>query len=120
MQVLTGHLTDDRVTVAFHLLHFNYGMVITLEQLHLILHPVVHTAQFTSAADWPVHWNRTDAQYILKLFHQIKRTLAFAVQLVDERKDRNTAFGADLEQLDGLCFYAFRHVDQHNRAIRSR
>ncbi|MNC14827.1 hypothetical protein D3C75_626180 [compost metagenome] len=119
MQVFPRHLADDRIGVAFYLLHLNYRVVVALEQFHLIFHPVIHAAQLAPAADRPVHRYGADAQHILQLFHQFERALTFAVQLVDERKDRNAPFGADLEQLDRLCFHTFGHVDQHDRTVRS-
>ncbi|MNR13178.1 hypothetical protein D3C85_1295710 [compost metagenome] len=119
MQIFSGHLTDDRVTVALNLLHLNHRVIVTLEQLHLILHPVVHAAQLASAADRPVHRYRADAQYILQLLHQVKRALPLTVQLIDEGEDRNAALGADLEQLNRLCLHTLRYVNQHDRTVRS-
>ncbi|MNI65355.1 hypothetical protein D3C73_1208620 [compost metagenome] len=120
MQVFSGHLADNRVIIAFYLLNLNYRVVVALEQLYLIFHPVIYAAQLASAPDRPVHRYGADAQHILQLFHQLERTLAFAVQLVDKCKNRDAPFGADLEQLNRLGFHTLCDVDQHDRTVRSR
>lgn len=92
MQMLSRYIPDDRIAVIIYFLHLNDRMVVALEQLHLLLHAVVHAAQLASHADRPVHRNRTDAQHLLNLFHQLERIPSFAVQLVDEREDQDARF----------------------------
>ena len=61
-----------------------------------------------------------DAEHFLDLVQVVERLAPEPVHLVDESEDGDPAAAADLEELAGLGFDAFRAVDQHHRRVGRR
>ena len=78
---------------------------------------VVGPGQRAAAPDGPGERRGVERQRLLDLVDEIERIARLAVHLVDEGDDRNVAQAADLEQLAGARFDAFRRVDHHHRGI---
>ena len=87
------------------------------EQQDFLFAAVVDAHVLTVLPDWPVHRVRTDAEHGLDFVHEVKRSLAVVVELVDERENRDAAVGADFEELLRLRLDAFRDVDDHDGAV---
>ncbi len=81
---------------------------------------IVCAAEFPAAPDRPVHRRRVERQDVRNLIEQFDRLPRLAIQLVDERHDRNIAQAADLEQLACPALDALRRVDDHDGAVDRR
>ena len=82
--------------------------------------PVVDALEVRPGADRPRHGVARDAEHALDLVHEVERVLARAVQLVDERDDRDPPHAADLEELDRLRLDALGAVDEHDGRVGRR
>ncbi len=78
---------------------------------------VVHAPKPFGAADRPVHRRGGDPERALEIVHQLQRIARRAVELVDERQDRQPVTPAHLEQLPRLILDAVRRVDHHHDAV---
>ncbi len=92
---------------------------IIVKKLNLLFLTVIYAKVVAIGADWPVHRIGADAQHIFQLVHEIQRSLAVTVQLVDKGKDRNPSLLADLEELLGLSLNALGYVNNHDSTIHS-
>jgi hypothetical protein len=92
------------------------GLVLR-KQLHLGQLAVVNALINAVRAHRPIHRVSADAQHLLDLLHQLERIAAEAVQLVNERENRDTPLLAHPEQLLRLLLHALGHIDDHHRAV---
>ena len=76
-----------------------------------------YTPKPFGAANWPVHRRGGDPERALEVVHQLQRIARRAVELVDERQDRQPVTPAHLEQLPRLVLDAVRRVDHHHDAV---
>ena len=79
---------------------------------------VVHALKFLARADRPVAGVGLNAELVLELIEQVERVARLAVHFVDERKNRNVAHRADLEEFSRLGLHAFRAVNHHDCRVR--
>ena len=89
-----------------------------LKRENLAAVAVEHALEVVPAADGPVDRIGADAELVFQLLHELERVAGLAVELIDERKDRDVAHGADLEELARLRLDALGRVDDHDGAVR--
>ena len=82
-----------------------------------LLLDVVHAAKPFGAADRPVHRRGGDPERALEIVQQLQRIARRAVELVDERENRQPVAPAHLEQLPCLILDAVGRVDHHHDAV---
>jgi ammonia channel protein AmtB len=78
---------------------------------------VINAAERRSAVDRPGDWIDADPEGLLDFADQVERLAPWPVHLVDEREDRHRALLADAKQFFGLCFDAFRTIENHDGAV---
>ena len=78
---------------------------------------IVRASKFAATANRPIHRRRVEGEHVRDLIEQFDRFTRLAVELVDERHDRNVAQAADLEQLARAAFDALRRVDDHDGTV---
>ena len=91
----------------------------SLKRHDMVFLAVIDALEFLAAADWPVNGIGVNAQLLFQLVEQVIRVAGLQVHLVDKSENRDTAHGADLEQLAGLCLDALGCVDNHDCGVRS-
>jgi hypothetical protein len=96
------------------------GRVAALVAQERLAPAVVHALEVGSSADRPRDGVAGDPEDALDLVHEVERVLAGAVELVDERDDRDPPHPADLEELDRLRLDALGAVDEHDGRVRGR
>src|SRR6266511_541835 len=86
-------------------------------QKEMAARDVVDAAKMFGVADRPVHRRRRDAQRALDIVDELEGVARRAIELVDERQDRQPMPSTDLEQLARLLLDAVRGVDDHHHAV---
>ena len=89
-----------------------------LECHDVVFLTVIDALEFFSAADRPVDRIGIDTELLFQLVQQIIRVAGLKIHLVDKCEDRDTAHGADLEQLARLRLDTLGGVDDHDGRIR--
>ena len=79
---------------------------------------VVHALELPAGAHGPVAGVGLDAELVFQLIEQLEGIARLAVHLVDKRKDRDMAHGADLEEFPRLRLDALGPVDDHDGGVR--
>ena len=85
--------------------------------MHVVRVPIVDAAERRAAADRPIDRIRPDPEHLFEFVEQLERIGPVPVEFVHERKEWNSALGADREEFFRLRLDAFGRVDQHHRAV---
>ena len=93
-------------------------LLVALKGDDLRLLAVVNALELPAGAHGPVAGVGLDAELVFQLIEQLEGIARLAVHLVDKRKNRDMAHGADLEKLPGLRLDALGSVDDHDGGVR--
>ena len=88
-----------------------------LEQVQMLLQPIVDPAKRLAAAQRPGDRKGADSQDLLQLVQKVQRIARRPVHLVHERENRDAAHPADFEQFPGPLLDALGGVDDHDDAV---
>ena len=92
----------------------------SLEQVHLLVQPVVNALEIIPVADRPVHGERLQVEDTFDLVQQFNCPFARSVAFVDEGENWHTALAAHLEQFLRLCLDALGRVEHHHHGVHRR
>ena len=88
------------------------------KHVHGIRFAFIDALVFAVDADRPIHGAGANTEHGFEFGHQVVRIASEVVDFIDKSKNRNAAISAYAEEFFRLRFDAFRHVDQHDGAVR--